>query len=71
MAQMGADLTDVTAVLLFRWVETPGNPTLSVSKDTVTDPISTECIERPERIQGRGECWREEEEEVKEGDIES
>lgn len=60
-AQKGADLTDGTAVLLFCRAETPGNRTLSVSKDTVTDPISTECSERPERRDRRGERWREEE----------
>lgn len=50
---MGADLTDVSAVLLLCWVETPGKPTLSVSKGTVTDPVSTQCSARPERIKGK------------------
>lgn len=62
VAEMGADLTDVTAALLFCWVETPGNPSRSVSKDTVTDQISTESSERPEIIEGRGERCRDEKE---------
>lgn len=70
--QIGPDLTDVTAVLLFCRVETPGNQTLSVSTDTVTDPISTECSERPEKkIKGRGESEREGEEEVKGREIDA
>lgn len=58
VGQMGAQ---VTAVLLFSRAGTPGNQTVSVSKDTVTDLISEQPSDEPEWRGSRAECRKEEE----------